>query len=179
MTAIFEVHVDQRIWRGYDDPGLPSGMWVAQGAVTGDATGGLQAVQCVFRQGGVASGRFFNIEQIEVFHSSSATKDVALIASNWDRVSAVGLINKQWRAEIRGNANGVSAMSTNTAFPLPIFLGVTAVVPEIPSQVQVSILNVDLTSLVVTIQGYTWGPRSVMAEGGLRRPADSLFGGGV
>lgn len=179
MTAQFIAHVQQRLWRGYDDPGLPVGMYFTQGAVTGDASGGQMVVSFCFRaEGDAASTRFYNIEQMEVFHSDSANKTIALQAVNWDRVASAGLVNRQWHARLINNANGVAAMATDQQFPLPIFLGITSPVPDVVCEINVSTPNINITSFVATMQGYIWEGRSMLSQGGLRRPIDSLYGGG-
>lgn len=179
MTVKFSAHVAQRAWRGYDDPGLPVGQWISQGAVAGDATGGEMIVSFIFRAGGAAaSGRYYNLEQIEAFHSDPLNQDMALQATNWDELGDVGLINRQWQAFLKGNSNFVAAMSTSEQFPLPIFLGLTSPVPALSCELEISTNNANMESLVVTGQGYIWEPRSVLAEGGLRRPVDSLYGNG-
>jgi len=168
-----------RPWRGYDDPGLPVGMYFAQNAVTGDASGGDMIVFFRFKgEGDPVSGRFFNLEQINIFHSVTTAKPAHVVANNWETIGPVGLVNRQWKLELANNANGVSAIGERSHLPLPLFLGSAAPVPSLTTDLEVGIDNVDLSSLVVTIQGYIWEPRSVQAEGGLRRPVDSLYGGG-
>jgi len=179
MTVSVLTHVQQRPWRGYEDPGLPVGMYISQNAVTGDASGGDMVVIFVFRgEGSAASGRFYNIEQVDAHHSVASTRPFALKATNWDLTGPAGLVNREWTAELTDNSNGVSAMNTIRQFPLPIFLGITAPVASLAAQLEFSVNNVDVTSLVVTVQGYIWEPRSVLTEGGLRRPVDSLYGAG-
>lgn len=179
MTVSVIAHVQQRPWRGYDDHGLPVGMYIAQGLVTGDATGGNMLVIFQFRGEGVAaSGRFFNVEQVECQHSVAALKTCSLQATNWDLTGAAGLINREWMFALEDNDNTIAAMTTFKQLPLPIFMGITAPVPALAAQLRISTNNVDLTTLTATIQGYIWEPRSVMAEGGLRRPIDSLYGNG-
>jgi len=179
MTVSATDSIRIRPWRGYDDPGLPVGMYVAQGAVTGDASGGDMNVFFVFKQEAEpVSGRFFNVEQINVFHTDTTFKFGHIIATNWEAVSAVGLINRQWRFELETNANAFTALNDQIYFPLPLFLGQVAPVRDLQADIAFGVDNVDLTSLVCSIQGYIWEPRSVQAEGGLRRPVDSLYGGG-
>jgi len=168
-----------RPWRGYDDPGLPVGMYFAQNAVTGDASGGDMIVFFDFKgEGEPISGRFFNLEQINVFHSQISTIPGHVVANNWETIGPVGLVNRQWRFRLQNNANGVATMDDTGYLPLPLFLGSAAPLADLASTLEVGVDNVDLTSLVVTIQGYIWEPRSIQAEGGLRRPVDSLYGGG-
>ncbi len=179
MTVSFLESIHIRPWRGYDDPGLPVGMYFAQGAVTGDASGGDMLILFGFKgEGEPVSGRFFNLEQINIFHSSNLTKQGHIVANNFETLGPVGLVNRQWRFSLIDNRNDVSAMNEGLYLPLPLFLGSVAPVASLAADLEVGIDNVDVTSLVATIQGYIWEPRSVQAEGGLRRPVDSLYGGG-
>jgi len=179
MTVSVFDSISIRPWRGYDDPGLPVGMYFAQNAVTGDASGGDMLILFQFKgENEPVSGRFFNIEQVNVFHSAAPNKDGHFVANNWETIGPVGLVNRQWKFTLTANDNGVSAMSNNLYFPLPIFLGSVAPIASLAADFEVGIDNVDLTSLVATIQGYIWEPRSIQAPGGLRRPVDSLYGGG-
>jgi len=169
--------ITPRPWRGYDDPGLPVGMYFAQNAVTGNASGGDMIVFFTFKEeGGPITGRFYNVEQYNVFHSASAGKSGHMVATNWESVSPAGLVNRQWRYELAANADGGSAEKGDVYIPMPLFLGAAAPLVDLKSTLEFGIDNVDLTSLVVSIQGYIWEARSMQAEGGLRRPADSLYG---
>lgn len=179
MSVVTNVHVEQRPWRGYDDPGLPVGMYIAQGIVTGNGTGGAMTNIFGFKdEGDAASGRYYNIEEVEVQQSNTSTRDAAMKAVNWDSVASAGLLNREWSYQLQSNSGGVAAMVTRSQLPLPIFLGLAAPVRDLAAQIEISCDNVDLTTLVAVIQGYIWEARSVLAEGGLRRPIDSLYGGG-
>jgi len=179
VTVSFIESIHIRPWRGYDDPGLPVGMWFAQGAVTGDASGGDMIVFFQFKgEGEAVSGRFFNLEQFNIFHSAIATKDAHMVINNFETLGPVGLVNRQFRMRLQDNDNGVSAMDNAYYLPLPIFLGSVAPVASLSADLEFGIDNVDLTSFVATAQGYIWEPRSIQAPGGLRRPVDSLYGGG-
>lgn len=179
MTVSVSNGISIRPWRGYDDPGLPVGMYFAQNAVTGDASGGDMIVFFDYKgEGEPVSGRFFNIEQINVFHSTIATKEGHLVANNWETIGPVGLVNRQWGFRLINNDNDISTMDNVKYLPLPLFLGSVAPVASLAATVEVGVNNIDLSSLVATIQGYIWEPRAIMAEGGLRRPVDSLYGAG-
>ena len=179
MTVSVSNGISIRPWRGYDDPGLPVGMYIGQNAVTGDASGGDMIVFFDFKgEGSPVSGRFFNIEQMNVFHSDTGAKAGHVVANNFETLGPVGLVNRQWKFQLVTNLNGVSAMSDLLYFPLPLFLGSVAPVASLAATLEVGTDNIDLTSFVATIQGYIWEPRSIQAEGGLRRPTDSLYGGG-
>jgi len=179
MTVAVLDSIRNRAWRGYDDPGLPVGMYFAQNSVVGDASGGDMIVIFEFKgEGEAVSGRFYNIEQINAFHSVANTKQGHIQADNWETIGPVGLVNRQWLFTLQDNRNGVAAMTDLMYFPLPLFLGSAAPVASLATQVRVGVDNVDVSSFTVTIQGYIWESRSIQAEGGLRRPVDSLYGGG-
>jgi len=179
VTVSVSDSIRNRPWRGYDDPGLPVGMYFAQNSVVGDASGGDMIVFFDFKgEGEPISGRFFNLEQINIFHSDVASKPGHIVANNWETIGPVGLVNRQWKFQLVTNVNGVAAMSDLLYFPLPLFLGSAAPLADLASDLEVGVDNVNVSSLTVTIQGYIWEPRSVQAEGGLRRPVDSLYGGG-
>jgi len=179
MTVSANATIRNRSWRGYDDPGLPVGMYFGQTAVTGDATGGNMNVFFEFKgEGDPVNGRFYNLEQLNIFHSDTTAKTGFVVANNWETIGDVALVNRQWRYELEGNKNGVTAITNQTHFPLPLFLGSAAPVPALACSLQVGVDNIDVTSLIVTIQGYIWETRSIFAEGGLRRPVDSLYGRG-
>lgn len=180
MTIAVDNIVTIRPWRGYDDPGLPVGMYIAQNIVTGDMSGGDMVVIFVFKnEGDPVSGRLFNIEQFTAIQSQPASLHVgALQSTNFEALFGIGLINNQWRFELEANSNGVAAINSQIYLPLPLFLGAAAPVASLSAQVEVSVDNDNNTTLAATIQGYIWEPRSLQAEGGLRRPVDSLYGGG-
>lgn len=179
MTIVADAHVQQRTWRGYDDPGLPVGMFITQGTVLGDASGGRQLVIFTFKgEAEPASGRFYNLEQVEIHYTQVGSIAFALVATNWDIIGPTGLVNRQWGGSLADNNNNVTAMTTFLQLPLPIFLGTAAPVSALSAQLEVGVPNILAQTLLVTLQGYIWEPRSVMAEGGLRRPVDSLYGGG-
>lgn len=177
MSVVVNESIHRRPWRGYDDPGLPVGMYFAQSSVTGDASAGNMNVLFQFKQESDAvSGFFYNLEQFNVFHSQASFKAGAIQVTNFETLGPVGLINRQYRFEIEDNVNGVAALSDQLYIPLPLFLGAVAPVASLAAQLEFSIANVDVTSFVASIQGYIWEPRSIQAAGGLRRPVDSLYG---
>jgi len=180
MTVAGETGIAQRIWRGYDDPGLPVGMYRALTSVTGDMSGGNMLITFIYRNlGDSLTGRFYNIEQLEVNRTGSPTNGF-LQSENFETVGPTGLINFERR--IRLDASGgsfVNAMNPGESVKLPLFLGSSQAVPALAAEVNIGFANTNLLVLVASIQGYIWESRSIMAEGGLRRPQDSLYGGGL
>jgi len=152
-------------------------MWFAQNSVTGDASGGDMLVLFEFKgEGNPVSGRFFNLEQLNVFSSDITSQSGHYVFNNFETLGPVGLVNRQYRFVLIDNANGFSALDGSEMVQFPIFMGSAAPVASLSADLEVGVDNIDLSSLVVTAQGYIWEPRSIQAEGGLRRPMDSLYG---
>jgi len=153
-------------------------MYRAEGTVTGDVSGGLELVQFIFRaESNPVSGRFFNIEQLAVMRVGSATNGF-LQTFNFEEVAPTGLVNMEYhlRLELDIGTFGSALDGKNGGPALPLFLGSPDAVADLEAQVNIGFTNVDGVALAAMIQGYIWEPRSIMAEGGLRRPVDSLYG---
>jgi len=167
-----------RMWRGYDDPGLPVGNWIATGFVVGNGTGGVMTVDLLFKpEDQPSSGRFYNLEQFDIFRTNTITASGFLVLDNFEQLGSLTITTRQWRFELQDNGNGVGAIHYQEGFPkLPLFLGQSSRVASLNSVMQVGVINVNIVVLTVVAQGYIWEPRSIMAPGGLRRPLDSLYG---
>lgn len=176
MSVVANFPVLQRPWRGYADPGLPVGMWIAQGTVLGDATGGTQNVRFVFKTEGEPLGaRFYNLEQLEV-HSTLAGLAVGdLTLENFDIVGPTGLVNRRMHLAFESDGFTNASLKDGDGPKLPKFLGRPQLV-GLPTQLQVTVNNTLNETLFFTGQGYIWEPRSLLEDGGLRRPLDSLYG---
>jgi len=169
--------VSQRIWRGWDDPGLPVGAYLASQFVVGDASGGAEIVFFDFAgEGEPVSGRFYNIEQITAHHNGAATVGASLQSSNWESIGPTFLSDRIWSAALTTDGITDSGLSYANLPPMPIFLGQPQPDPDLPSSVSFRIANVLNRTLTAQIQGYIWEPRSVNVEGGLRRPREALYG---
>jgi len=178
MTVILLSSIRQRIWRGYDDPGLPVGMYIGFASLAGDASGGSQRIIFVYKtEGDNVSGRFFNLEQFDLNRAGdAATVSVGLAPQNFDRAGDTPIPEQDYRAQLVENSrSGVTALDYAALPPLPIFLGQLSLTQDDATQLIVNVLNVNNTTLRATIQGYIWEQRSIQAEGGLRRPSDSLY----
>lgn len=177
MAVISQVRVLQRIWRGYDDPGLPVGMWVSSTSVLGDASGGNISIEVIFRGANQAvTGRFYNIEQIAVVKTGMAASG-GIQYLNFEEPGPTGLVNFEDRLRLDPAVGQFGqALTPSNSVRLPVFLGSTQAVPGIATVVAISFLNAIGETLAARLQGYIWEARSVMAEGGLRRPLDSLYG---
>jgi len=170
------VPIINRPWRGYDDPGLPAGMWVAQGTIIGDGSGGFTQVSFNFHTALTPlSGRFFNLEQLEVHKNNDAAQLLGLTLVNFD-LAPIGVPNRVIQLSLSPTDSQTDAAALdNVAVDLPLFLGRT-ITPGLATQLIISGVNVNAVSLNAMGQGYIWEPRSIQAPGGLRRPLDSLYG---
>lgn len=177
MSVVGESSIVPRAWRGFDDPSYPVGMYVANFVVIGDVTGGNMTVIFPFKEDGIpASGRLYNIEQISVFTSLNIDPPLQgfIRVLGFDSVGPFIIGERNYRFDILG---GSSVISSGTNFPpMPLFLGHTGRLEGTSSEIQIGTTNVVAVLLSADIQGYIWEPRSILAEGGLKRPADILYG---
>jgi len=178
MTISVEGPIIQRPWRGYDDPGLPVGMYVAQASLFGDASAGDQITIFSFQsEDNPASSRLYSIEAIWSTNSNSGTF-LGFVEFNTRWFTGIQpMQQRQLMFTYRDNDRSESAMDYSTLPRLPWFLGASTPNTGEDTQVLVGMNNQGATvELRTVIEGYIWEPRSQMAVGGLRRPVDSLYG---
>jgi len=175
MTVVIDAAVVPRMWRGYDDPGLPVGNWIAHGVLIGDATGGIMHVQVVFKEEDQPStGRFYSIEQYNVFISTQLVAGDGFIRILSFEVLGPFIIGDR-HSHFTIDPTG-PVFSAGHDFPTtPHFLGQESRLANRFSHVSIGTLNINVSVLSVTVQGYIWEARSVQAPGGLRRPVDSIY----
>jgi len=178
MSVNINQTIVPRMWRGYTDPGLPIGAWIASAFVIGDATGGNSQLSFVFKAGGEpSSGRFFNLEQVDVFKNTATAENVSLQAQNFDRIRPPFVTSiRRWRYRLELDGDGAAAIDISQSIATPLFLGQVARLASERTEVTVQANNTDGVTLFGTIQGYIWEARSILSEGGLRRPVEALYG---
>ena len=178
MSVSQDVQVRPRMWRGYDDPGLPIGTYFASFTIIGDGTGGTMQVNFIYKNAGQpANGNFYNIEQLNAFITVAAPAQAGFIrALNFETLDAPLPIEQQWRFLF--SLSLPAASSITELQQIPIFLGQTDRIFATQSSAQVGTANAAIVAMGASIQGYIWSARSVMAQGGLRRPVDALYGRG-
>lgn len=153
-------------------------MWFSWLTAVGDASGGDQTLIIEFDPLEIAnlSGRYFNIEALELSNNNNSQRGpAALHLINFAPVIATATINRQWTIEILLNNLGNNAITLGNKLVRPIFLG-TPVLATVTASIRAVIDNVDTVDTTMWAEGYIWSGRSVMAQGGLRRPQDSLYG---
>ncbi len=177
MSVAIAFRVETRPWRGYDDPGLPTGLWLGQGTQVGDGTGGVNQIDLVFKLSGQAlDGRVWSLDQLSVASGVSADVSGTLITQNMDFLSpSRALASVQWTFTLLNGVTNGDAQTPLNALTKPIILGAANSV-GLGAALRCQVDNADPGALTVTAGGYIWGPRSVLAEGGLRRPAQGMFG---
>ncbi len=180
MSIEGAVTISQRLWRGWQDPGLPVGAYIGAVDVTGDASGGVEFVTFNFvGEGEPVSGRYYNIEQITTHFAAAISAQGSLVALNWDDVGASALSDRNWSISYVSDGIGAAGIASGgfaIGGRMPLFLGQPQRNPLVGSAVFIQIANVLGRVLSGTIQGYIWEPRSAMVNGGLRRPVEALYG---
>lgn len=178
MSVSSIVPIQPRMWRGYDDPGLPVGAYIAHAVTLGDMSGGTNILEFSFKLAGEPiSGRFYNIEQLNAFITQDISQDGSLQALNFERVATFMVGQRVWRLPMAGDGvTSASFFTYGASVEFPLFLGQTSRVVAEGSSVRMVTDNVNVQAYSGLIQGFIWEPRSVMAEGGLRRPLDSIYG---
>jgi len=178
MTVISTGPIVPRMWRGYDDPGLPVGAYLGHLLVVGDVTGDTANIEFNFkRSGDPASGRFYNIEQINLFTTANTFIQGSMAVRFFDRTGPFQISVREYRFDLENNGVGGAALDYHGGFPeMPLFLGQSSRLSADLSRVAFSITNVNTVVFQAVIQGYIWEARSILSEGGLRRPIDSVYG---
>jgi len=180
MAVSANFRVDTRPFSGYADPALPIASWIAQGGVAGDASGGAVIMNFLFQQS--ADKRItemYNVEQASLDTSDNLLRRVGLETLNMDALSPDRPASPQkWFLDVN-SVTGISgtALNVRDLAGLPIWLGA----PFLPAGSSAAGLrfqfsNIDLILYAITVQGYIWGPRSVLAPGGPQRPPNGFLG---
>ncbi len=177
MTITVTDIITPRIWRGYDDPGLPVGMYISHQPVIGNLSGGQMQAVFVFKPiGRGATGRFFNIEQVDMRKDATTTVDVQMFTTNFDQEANLGIGTRIWKWEMSNDGVGNAAIDWDRFPRLPLFLGQSTRLATQQTSLTIGVANDDGVALGIVVQGFIWEARSVQAPGGLRRPVDSVYG---
>lgn len=178
MSVVGVGTIAPRMWRGYDDPGLPAGAYIASGFVLGDGSGGVVEVTFPFKPAGQASSaRFYNIEQLSALYTITAQGVRGYIRSvGFEDIATISSPEQQFAYAMPTSLPAAIA-AADIQQQLPIFLGQSVRFFAGNSRVDIGTANAGIvTILTVTMQGYVWDTRSIMAPGGLRRPVEGLYG---
>ncbi len=179
MTVFTAFRYDVRPYTAYSEPGLPIASYIAQGGIVGDASGGNAIIEFTFMgEQEELITELFNVEQYEVDTNAAGAQTFIIETINMDTLSRNRPASKRKWHGATSPASGNSALDVADSLMRPIWLGS----PNLDARAgtagyRFTFANVDLRLYAATIQGYIWGSRSVLAEGGPRRPVGGgLFG---
>lgn len=177
MTVLGELSVTYRRYSGYAAPALPEGYWLGVVTVVGDASGGALVLTHLFSLGSPKlNSRIFSLDQYSIFSlNEAANRGVAISTLNMGIDGPSAIINR-W--DLTLDANGASTTSspdTNAQNVLPMFLGAMRF-PSIQLRLTATMANPGAgVTYQFEAQGYWWGPRAVLVDGGPQRPATGLY----
>lgn len=177
MSVVGGRTIVKRQWRGYDNPSLPIGNYYCWATVLGDASGGTNTISIEYHpESQAAVTTFYSIEALELFTGQAADVRANMIAINFSgRLVEGAAANRQWTIFMDNHANGGAAALIDQGLKRPIFLG-TPTQPNQRASLSIVTSNSNGDSVQIWIEGYIWDGRSMMAEGGLQRPLQSLYG---
>ncbi len=177
MSVVGSTQIAYRRFSGWLDPRYPQGFWLGTVTVLGDASGGTLTASLIFAEATQANlnSSMFSLEELGVSSLVGADRDVRISTDNLGR-DGPGAIVHRMQVEM-GVIGGIgdTAMKTDT-LRLPIYLGAMRIIG-----VQTRLicgLNNGGVGLDVRFeaQGYWWGSRSVLVDGGPQRPPTGLYG---
>ena len=180
MSISLSALVSIRPFRGYVDPGLPTGYWSFFGSVLGDGSGGLMSV---FVRMQIASSpnpsQYYSLEQLMVRQTSDAVDVPArLSVANMDPqpdVGSTGALQDTYNLPLFFDLSGFNGASLRLSdSPTPLFIG-HPIDNNLASGLNFDHGNVNAASLVIRAQGYFWEPGAINASNGLRRPVDGMY----
>jgi len=178
MSVITEQDVEYRGWGGFNDRRLPEGLWMTEGAIVGDASGGVRSVSLVFNPLGAPElSLAYSLEQIAIVDSDNVTKTGGLETAGMEPLVDNASMDIAIALSVIANGSGQALLSEGGYETVHgIFLGrVRRNVVEL-SGVTFRLANLLNATLTFAAQGYVWGARSWSApDGGLLRPPRGLY----
>jgi len=180
MAIIAVFTVQPRPWAASLDLSLPSGAWVVDGVVLGDASGGPKTLQFDFQKStDPLSARLFSLEQFMLTSTSlpAAVTNWELQTFNLEAFERSAISPQVWGIEMerdRPNSAGAAAVLDSQS-AMPIFLG-APIVASSASGFSFVTDNQDGIVMRAFAQGFFWGPGALIAPGGPQRPLRSVYG---
>jgi len=176
MSVVANFRVDTRPYAGYSDPGFPIASYVASGSLTGDGTGGIVQITFIFQnnEADIVTERY-NLEQLHVDAESAVNVACIMQAQGMDHRAFPFqvLIEQRWGMVLITDTVGDAPVSLGDLAGLPLWLGMPQ--PEVDAGVRFQFTNTDTIVFNASIQGFIWGPRSILVDGGPKRPPNGYF----
>jgi len=177
VTVSNEFRVEVRPYSGHVEPWLPTGSYIAEGGSIGDASGGSVFMNFLFaKEPDPRQSEMYNIEQMAMDVTPIGGVVRALFRTlQMDNLAPTRIASPQkWQVELGTDLVDEHALNLSFLAGLPLWLGAPSAATD--CGVRFEFDNLDGTLYAVTIQGFIWGPRSVLAPGGPQRPLGGRFG---
>jgi len=177
MSVIAQIVVESRRYSGWIDPRYPIGYWQAALNVTGDATGGLLGIDLVF-QGPVPpalNSQMYSVERLDATTADGVSRAVSIEAVNMAGPANQGFLQRYAFNLDRSTGLGRASLRADQLDLLPWFLG-SQRTPGITASLSLVAENIDTIVYTFEAEGYRWGARSVLVDGGPQRPPTGPYG---
>lgn len=157
---------------GFLAPALPDGRWQAQVAVAGDGSSGTSTLSVVFAEAAAAPNeQLYSLEYLSFRNNAiSVVRSLLNIINMLHSGSwSYPLLMEQKDTGVTGNASRADMLQ------LPLFLGSQ---DNLASEARLEVVSVNTNVVTdrITVGGYFWTPRAILADGGPQRPPTSLWG---
>jgi len=176
VTETTQFAVNTRPYSGYTDPALPIASYIAQGTDLGTVTGGSLFLEFPFQlAAGPDVSNLYNLEQFAIHVDQNLNIGANLETFAMDHLAGplVALIQR-WSLLVNFGGGGLgNANDFGTMAGLPVWLGRPQT--GLDAGLRFELINTLNVTYTATIQGYIWGPRSVLAQGGPQRPQSGYF----
>jgi len=178
MAVEIATSVRRARYQGSTDPALPTGSWFAQVGVAGDASGGAHTLLFRFGAAGIRDTNMYSVEKLMGSIGAAAPVNAMLAVVNMGQEPDV---SDQFQSyDLFYNDNGVGITPRVSIDPrsllfLPLWLGEKQTL-SVDAQIRIEITNTDTVVSTIRMEGYIWSARSVLADGGPRRPPGSRYG---
>lgn len=177
MTVNTVAPIERRPWRGFDNPALPSGIWVGHVVSTGDGSGGDHIVSLVFRAlASPLSGQIYSVEQFTMTCGATVNIEAQMFASGFDFLQAPHRVHgpRAWTCQLVPNPIACDVRFLQTQMR-SILLGQASHFGTATSNIGGIIPNVNAEGFSFSGGGYIWSPESALAEGGPQKPVGALW----
>jgi len=155
---------------------LPAGLWLGQGFVVGDASGGLANLNIqVNLLSEPFSALIMTLEQVTFQPSLTTTHTYLLEARGFTTRGVASRLPHIGFAAIAGTA-GPAALFADEMLAKPFYLGQIDRMAGLDTELHWQTNNADGETFIVNNLGYYWTPEAMNAPGGPQRPQNGLFG---
>jgi len=176
MAVSTEVDVRYQRFSGYVDKRYPEGMWYASTNLTGDGTGGNSSITLVFTPAAEAAlnTRMYSIESLHAASNDNAGEVGRLSAQNLGGRNLDQALVHQTLINLDNDITGATLNPSDLVYWKGVFLGSQRAVSTLTGLTLI-VANTNSRNHVLQAQGYWWGQRSVLADGGPQRPPTGLW----